>query len=281
MKKGGIPHIILSVGFDVVVIAIILYSVYPYFYPETYPYLAEISGRGGEIKYGECRTEGEINSALEDYFRSDFKESRSSNGKEKLFCESVVLWENKISENEKVAYANANCQDIAVVDNDLRRKKSSGFFGLFKVEKQGDAWQVADYDDRISPKQESKDWVKNNLVLLPKTVYGNCNLVLLGRDNLEKIGKEAGVEVPHYSFNYCFNDKNCADGEVCKLRKLFDPYGIQNHCVRKCSSHADCGAGYVCRKQCLYGENGCPRTGVDVCVMDIASCEFDKNEAPF
>lgn len=277
-------EIMKSVSKGVLCIALVVavsYFAYPYIYPRIYPYLVAASGQGGEIKYGECITEGEVDSALKEYFRSDFEKYHSADAKGKLFCSSVVLWENNINENEKIVYADANCRDIIAVDNDLRGGSSSGSSGLFKINKQGDKWQVVAYDNRISPKETLQDWVRDNLALLPKTIYGNCNTAALWQKNLQNVGSEMGIKVPRYSFNYCSGDKDCGNGEVCKFRGLFDAYGIQSQCVKKCSNHRECGAGYTCRKQCLYGENGCPRTGVNVCTMDLIYPSFDKqNELP-
>lgn len=265
----------------IVLVVAVSYLAYPYLYPRIYPYLVAASGQGSEIKYGECVTEGEVNSALKEYFRSDFEKYHSADAKGKLFCSSVVLWENNINENEKIVYADASCWDIIAVDNDLRRGSSSGSSGLFKINKQGDKWQVMAYDNRISPKEIPQDWVRDNLALLPKMIYGNCNTTALWQKNLQNVGGEMGIKVPQYSLSYCSGDKDCGDGEVCKFRGLFDAYGIQNQCVKKCSNHRECGAGYTCRKQCLYGENGCPRTGVNVCTMDLIYPSFDKqNELP-
>ncbi|MFA7169803.1 MAG: hypothetical protein WC178_03030 [Candidatus Paceibacterota bacterium] len=272
---------VFKIILSVVVITSFLYFTYPYLYPKIYPYLVTASGQGDEIEYGKCVTEGEINSVLEEYFRADFEKNHSADAKGELFCNSVILWQNNISEEEKVVYADVSCQDVIIIAKDLRSDSSSGFFGFFKMGKQDDAWKIVDYDNRISSKEEPKDWVADNIALLPKTILGNCDLATFWQENLQKIGKHMEVEVPQYSFAHCSGDRDCTDEEVCKFRGLFDSYGIQNQCVKKCSNHTECGAGYICRKQCLYGENNCPRTGVNVCTLDLIYPEFDKqNELP-
>ena len=259
---------------------VLWYILSPICYPRIYPYLVAASGKGSEVKYGECKTDGGINVALEDYLRARFQNSHSEQAKGKLFCDSVILWENDINDNEKVVFAKAGCWDVVLRDKDLREDYSNGYEVLYKLKKQDGAWQVLDLDDRDTPTAGLKDWVKENLALMPDTIYGNCDTAALWQKNLKKIGDDLGVKTSQYASNYCFNNSECASGETCYFRKLLDPYGVQNRCVKKCANHSECGAGYACKRQCLYGENGCLRTAVAVCVEDLIYPEFDKNNEP-
>lgn len=140
-----------------------------------------------------CVFDTSLNISLENFHAANFQKSYKDVAKGKTFCDSVILWENNVSEYEKVVFATAGCQDFILENGEVKKDFSNGSSGLYWLKKIDGDWKVIDYDDRISPQIEAKDWVRKNEELLPPDVYSDCDTSALWQEQTEKAKKEFGI----------------------------------------------------------------------------------------
>jgi len=169
-----------------------------------------------------------------------------------VVCAAVNLWEKDFEQDEKAAMMYVECLEVTMEDNKIKK----GFYFnnpsmMFKLKKESGNWKITDYDDRTYFKAETKDWVKEYLEQIPDQNKDQTDKDFMEAKLVSKIGKIFGIEIPSYSFQYCSNNNDCSNGEICVTKE--DHSQAINKCVKQCTSHSECGNGYACRK---YYSNG-------------------------
>lgn len=193
-------------------------------------------------------------------------------------CVTEVLKEfTDPATNEKIVYAPTSCARVVVKEGDLRSTGGGAHGPFFKLTTGENGWQVIDEDDRISPHQPGKDWVEEYEKKLDSKTRQASGPIPLGAKLTIKAGKKFGISTPAYTFASCKKESDCSTGEVCMLQGQHSNLG-KNTCIKTCTGHLECGAGYSCRRQCIHGENGCPTTAVPVCIPDLLHVDLEKGD---
>lgn len=231
------------------------------------------------IKYEDYIKNTPFSLAIEKISESN-NEMQADQGKP--ICSAISLWEKDITGIEKIVLASVNCREVLVKNGDLR--SASGFNNeprLYKLQTVDNVWTVIDYDERIllggTP---TKQWIIDYLKLVPVDVKNNFDPIFLDAKLVKKAGEVFNLKTPDYNFNSCTKDNECNSGEICYWHNSGANIG-NNKCIKKCSTQQECGVGYTCRRQCVWGENGCPYTSDSVCMPDLLDASLDKTGNPF
>lgn len=214
---------------------------------------------------------------------AEFKEENTKSLVEEYFddfvCAAEVLWETPHSQNskQKIVYAATTCMNVVVKNNDLYSKSGEGAGAtLYLLEEQSGKWKVVDYDKTEFKGQEKVPWVQEYLKLIPDEAKNKFDPIVLSAKLTQKAGELFHIETASYEFPFCTKDSECALDSVCALHGASNQG--QNKCLKKCSTHTECGKGYSCRGICAKGENGCPETIVNVCQPDLPADSLNKND---
>jgi hypothetical protein len=207
------------------------------------------------------------------------KNINPKNEGKRLCVAEVVKSIDGDSVDEQLVSASVNCVYAVMRDGDVRSTSGGEYGPFYKVKKQNNEWVVLDAEQTISPSQvPSKEWAEKIFKIEPNP-YILTDGMSLSAQLSEKAGKIFNIPVRSAKFASCKKDSDCQSNEVCYLEGPHANYK-NNKCVQKCSTHQECGAAYTCRGQCIHGENGCPKTAVNVCMPDIIHTDFDKTGKP-
>ncbi len=193
----------------------------------------------------------------------------------KFFCSSKKLWEKEISETQKVVFSATGCSEVILKNGDLRSGSGGEAISLFLLERSGNSWRVADYDEREFPGQKStKEWVNKYKSAMPQSIqYDNFFSGELGI--IEKAAEYYGVSLPEHDFNKCSSSGDCHNSEICFKPEVKFPNA--NTCLQTCSSNKECGIGYDCRGECVNGTNGACSEIKYACVPDLLYVDLHKD----
>lgn len=210
--------------------------------------------------------------------RQDFY---GSTPESKLFCAASIHWQKDISSSEKIVFAANECENVILVDGDLRSVSGGRGSSLFKVQKINNDWKVVDRDSRmVSPTQPiTQNWVGDAEKIIPSDVKLKYTCLAMNCFTTEGVIKKAAeyfqIKLPLYPLNPCKGDSDCSKDSVCVLSGVTNPG--PSICVKKCTANKDCGIAHTCRGKCVRGENSCPKTKQYICTPDLPYREKDPN----
>ncbi|MDD3006924.1 MAG: hypothetical protein PHX30_05105 [Candidatus Pacebacteria bacterium] len=231
------------------------------------------------VSYEEYTNDDPLSLAVEEFGQDRF----ARHNDQKSLCAAKALWEKDVDSIHKVVLSSVFCMEFTIKDGEL--EADDGYIDpsvLFMIEKKEDNWQVTDYDDRNSEEAPAKSWVSEYDTQIPSDINTKIDKQFVWSKLMSKASKVLNVKTPTYTYNACSYDSDCDSGETCALHNLIQNEAA-NKCVKECSSHEECGAGYLCRTSCVNGENKCNFNSKNVCKpffeMNIQS--FNVPDKPF
>jgi len=213
------------------------------------------------IPYEEYMKDDPLSSAVEKFGEDRF----ARNNNEKSLCSAKALWEKDIDSVHKIVLSSIFCMEFTVKDGGL--KADDSYIDpkmLFLLENKENNWQVTDYDDRNSEEAPAKEWVSEYSAQIPSDIDKKIDEQFVWAKLIAKAGKSLSVSTVAYTFRNCSYKSDCDSGELCFLHN-FAQNEAANKCVKECSNHGECGAGYLCRKSCVNGEDQCGLNSKNIC----------------
>lgn len=231
------------------------------------------------VSYDEYIKDDSLSLAVEGFGQDRF--ARHNN--DKSFCAAKTLWEKDIDSVHKVVLSSVFCMEFTVKDGKLNANDSYIDPSiLFMLENKENNWLVTDYDDRNSEEAPAKKWVSEYSAQIPSDIDTKIDKQFVWAKLVSKAGKTLNIPTGAHAFKTCSYDSDCDSEEVCVLHN-FVQNEAANKCVKECFGHEECGAGYLCRKSCINGENKCNFNSKNVCKpffeMDIQG--FNVPSEPF